>query len=127
MIVSPGLCINLNTMYLSEISPVKYRGSIGTLFQLTITIGILCAQVAGLPELLGKSTEPDPPVNCHECQNIAQNFPFFQKNCQKIVISFKMAIFRRVSTSPLGQIVGKCVSVLTSMEVCLSVINTCVH
>ena len=40
-------------MYLTEISPVKVRGSVGTIYQLVITISIVIAQVLGLPQLLG--------------------------------------------------------------------------
>lgn len=40
-------------MFLSEISPVHLRGSIGTIYQLVITISIVISQVLGFPELLG--------------------------------------------------------------------------
>lgn len=40
-------------MFLSEISPANLRGSIGTIYQLVITISILISQILGLPELLG--------------------------------------------------------------------------
>jgi len=48
-----GLCIAMNSLYLTEISPNNIRGSIGVLFQLFITVGILMTQIAGLPEILG--------------------------------------------------------------------------
>ncbi|VDK60277.1 unnamed protein product [Gongylonema pulchrum] len=40
-------------MYLTEISPVNLRGSLGSVAQLLVTIGILFSQVIGLPQLLG--------------------------------------------------------------------------
>jgi len=47
--VGLGAASNVVPMYIAEISPEKYRGSLGSLNQLLITIGILCAVVAGLP------------------------------------------------------------------------------
>lgn len=38
-------------MYLSEISPIKYRGAIGTTHQLAITIAILFSQILGIHEV----------------------------------------------------------------------------
>lgn len=40
-------------MYLTEISPANLRGSVGTIYQLVITISIVISQVLGFPELLG--------------------------------------------------------------------------
>ena len=40
-------------MYLTEISPVRLRGAIGTIYQLVITISILISSVLGLKSLLG--------------------------------------------------------------------------
>ena len=40
-------------MYLTEISPANLRGSVGTIYQLVITISIVVSQVLGLPQLLG--------------------------------------------------------------------------
>ncbi|XP_051556171.1 solute carrier family 2, facilitated glucose transporter member 2 [Myxocyprinus asiaticus] len=48
-----GLTSGLVPMYIGEISPVKYRGALGTLHQLALVIGILLSQVIGLEFLLG--------------------------------------------------------------------------
>lgn len=48
-----GLATGIVPMYISEISPKEWRGAIGVLNQLLITIGILVAQVLGLGSLLG--------------------------------------------------------------------------
>ena len=44
-----GACSNLVPMYISEIAPEKARGTLGSLNQLMVCIGILVAVVAGLP------------------------------------------------------------------------------
>ena len=50
-----GLNITCCPLYLTEISPKKIRGAIGTCHQLAITIGISVSQILGLKELFGKS------------------------------------------------------------------------
>lgn len=52
----PGLSSGLVPMYLTEISPINLRGSLGSVAQLLITIGILFSQIIGLPQLLGTTT-----------------------------------------------------------------------
>ena len=48
-----GLNAGLTPMYLSEISPMHLRGSVGTVYQLVVTISILVSQILGLESLLG--------------------------------------------------------------------------
>uniref|UniRef100_A0A914XFX3 Major facilitator superfamily (MFS) profile domain-containing protein n=1 Tax=Plectus sambesii TaxID=2011161 RepID=A0A914XFX3_9BILA len=48
-----GACCGLAPLYLTEISPVKYRGAAGTAHMLAIALGDLSSMVLGLPQLLG--------------------------------------------------------------------------
>ncbi|KAL3101586.1 hypothetical protein niasHT_023106 [Heterodera trifolii] len=54
-----GLNAGLNSgfvpMYLTEISPTKLRGSVGSIAQLVVTISILISQIVGLSFLFGNS------------------------------------------------------------------------
>lgn len=53
-VLSPlGLSSNVVPMYLGELSPKNFRGAIGIVPQLFITIGILTAQVFGIRSILG--------------------------------------------------------------------------
>ncbi|KAL0158293.1 hypothetical protein M9458_046369, partial [Cirrhinus mrigala] len=47
------LSSNVVPMYLGEIAPKNYRGAVGIIPQLFITIGILVAQVFGIRSILG--------------------------------------------------------------------------
>nr|CAB3266209.1 solute carrier family 2, facilitated glucose transporter member 5-like [Phallusia mammillata] len=51
--VFAGLATGIVPMYIGEISPKEWRGAIGVLNQLLITIGILFAQLLGLESMLG--------------------------------------------------------------------------
>ncbi|XP_064459423.1 solute carrier family 2, facilitated glucose transporter member 1-like [Ornithodoros turicata] len=51
--INAGLSAGLGPMYLTEISPVAYRGAVGTIYQLVLTMSILFSQVLGIPQLLG--------------------------------------------------------------------------
>ena len=57
--INSGLNAGICSMYLTEISPVKLRGAIGSAYQLVITISILVSQILGLDMILG--TEKDWP------------------------------------------------------------------
>jgi len=56
--IHSGLCVSLNSLYLNEIAPKKIRGSVGVIFQLVITFGIMISQIAGLSEILGGDRWP---------------------------------------------------------------------
>ncbi|XP_039270735.1 solute carrier family 2, facilitated glucose transporter member 5-like [Styela clava] len=53
--VFAGLATGVVPMYIGEISPKEWRGAIGVLNQLLITIGILVAQLFGLQGVMGTS------------------------------------------------------------------------
>lgn len=53
---SAGLSSNVVPMYLGELAPKNLRGALGIVPQLFITIGILCAQVLGIRQILGNNT-----------------------------------------------------------------------
>lgn len=48
-----GMSTSTVIMYLIELAPLKYRGSIGTCLSLGISSGILIGQVCSLEEILG--------------------------------------------------------------------------
>ena len=54
-----GLATQSVPLYLSEIAPVKVRGSLNIMFQLSITIGILVAELINL----GKGHLSSPPLS----------------------------------------------------------------
>ena len=53
--LNAGVNSCVSPMYVTEIAPVRLRGSIGTLHQFGIVTGILLANVLGLSELLGNA------------------------------------------------------------------------
>ena len=44
-----GMSTSVTPMFMGEIASAKYRGMLGTLFQLMITMGVLAAYVVGIP------------------------------------------------------------------------------
>ncbi|VDN52180.1 unnamed protein product [Dracunculus medinensis] len=54
--IHSGLCTGLVPLYLTEISPINLRGTLGSAHQLFITIAILFSQIVGLPSVLGGAT-----------------------------------------------------------------------
>uniref|UniRef100_A0A0N5AYB7 MFS domain-containing protein n=1 Tax=Syphacia muris TaxID=451379 RepID=A0A0N5AYB7_9BILA len=51
--LNAGLSSALVPMYLTELSPINLRGTIGSFNQLTVTIAILFSQFIGLPQIFG--------------------------------------------------------------------------
>lgn len=51
-----GLATALSPMYLAEIAPKRLRGALGTVAQLGVTVGLLLAQIMGLPSVLGTAS-----------------------------------------------------------------------
>lgn len=51
--INSGLNAGLAPMYLTEISPLHIRGSVGTIYQLVVTISILVSNILGLSSVLG--------------------------------------------------------------------------
>lgn len=51
--INAGLSSALVPMYLTELSPINLRGTIGSFNQLTVTIAILFSQIVGLPQIFG--------------------------------------------------------------------------
>jgi len=51
--LSAGAGCTYVPVYLTEIAPTKYRGALGTMHQLALTIGILMAQILSLPAIWG--------------------------------------------------------------------------
>lgn len=66
----PGICLSVVPLYLGEIAPKNLRGFLGLLPSIFICLGVFCAQVLGLPELLGQVSRMGyhpmgcPPVGC---------------------------------------------------------------
>lgn len=44
-------------MYLSELAPIQFRGSMATCMELGVTFGLLIAQVVSLEEVLGTTND----------------------------------------------------------------------
>ena len=51
-----GIITGIVPLYLNELPPQHLRGKIGTLNQLTIILGLLTANILGLPNMLGNHT-----------------------------------------------------------------------
>ena len=51
--LSAGAGCTYVPVYLTEIAPTRFRGALGTMHQLALTIGILMAQVLSLPAIWG--------------------------------------------------------------------------
>lgn len=58
-----GVSSSVVPMYVTELSPIRLRGSVGSLPQLVVTISILAAQIMGLRFIFG-TAERWPYVFC---------------------------------------------------------------
>uniref|UniRef100_A0AC34FHU2 Major facilitator superfamily (MFS) profile domain-containing protein n=1 Tax=Panagrolaimus sp. ES5 TaxID=591445 RepID=A0AC34FHU2_9BILA len=54
--INCGIGSSVVCMFITEIAPANYRGSLGTMQQLLVVIAILFAQILGLKQLLGTAT-----------------------------------------------------------------------
>jgi MFS family permease len=50
-----GVITTVQTVYLAEISPVRYRGFMGTLTGFSTSIGFVVASAIGLPQVFGQA------------------------------------------------------------------------
>lgn len=53
--IGVGIITTIQTVYLAEISPVYYRGVMGTLTGFSTSIGFVIASAIGLPQIFGTS------------------------------------------------------------------------
>lgn len=60
-----GLSTSVVIMYLIELSPIKYRGSIGSCLSLGISSGILIGQICSLEEVLGTKKHWQYAISAH--------------------------------------------------------------
>lgn len=56
MAVFVGIASSVAPLYVTELSPIRVRGAIGSVPRVMATLAILVSEVVGLPELLGNET-----------------------------------------------------------------------
>lgn len=54
--IHAGICNGMQSLYLTEISPVRFRGLFGSFQELFIVLTVIAGSVIGLPEVLGSDT-----------------------------------------------------------------------
>lgn len=75
-------------MYLTEISPVNFRGAMGVLHQFALTCGILVSQIIGMRQLLGGYTDIIfKPFTPTRREQFSPTLSLFQNGGLKIVVT----------------------------------------
>lgn len=52
-----GMATTICPLYIHEVSPPHLQGALGSLTNLGLTVGLLSAQILGLPDVLGESCD----------------------------------------------------------------------
>lgn len=84
-----GLSTSTIIMYLIELAPLKYRGSVGTCISLGITFGIFVGQVSSLEEVLGSDNLWHYAISVHALLQLLCLFslPWFPESPKFLYIS----------------------------------------
>lgn len=100
-----GIITGIVPLYLNELPPQHLRGKIGTLNQLTIILGLLTANILGLPNMLGNHTHWSILVSMNIVPSLVQVTGFlYAVESPKFLFNVKRI---EESISALGDLRGK--------------------